>query len=68
MAFLPVAATAAYLRNAINVQTLRIVPGGLVCAATNDFAKTNGWHLRDQRADKTKNDTVNRKMRLWLLC
>lgn len=45
MALPPMAATAAYLQNAISMQTLHTVPGGLVCATTNDFAKMNSSGL-----------------------
>lgn len=45
MALPPMSATAAYLPNAISMQTLCTVPTGLVCAATNDFAKMNGSGL-----------------------
>lgn len=45
MALPAMAAAAAYLRNAISMQPLRPVPRGLLCAATNDFAKMNGSGL-----------------------
>lgn len=45
MALPPMAATAAYLQKAISMHTLHTVPRGLVWAATNEFAKTNGSGL-----------------------